>query len=88
MTICQCDGAIMAAMLKIIGFCCHNRDNSKALWHHGKDGGDGGKDNESDRHRYGQDKKNEGRNYSHSRGPRIVVFKPTLYYETTNYLNI
>lgn len=30
-------------------------------------------------------KKNEGRNYSHSRGPRIVVFKPTLYYETTNY---
>ena len=33
-------------------------------------------------------KKNEGRNYSHSRGPRIVVFKPTLYYETTNYLNI
>lgn len=21
-------------------------------------------------------------------GPRIVVFKPTLYYETTNYLNI
>lgn len=30
-------------------------------------------------------KKNEGRNYSHSRGPRIVVFKATLYYETTNY---
>ena len=30
-------------------------------------------------------KKNKGRNYSHSRGPRIVVFKPTLYYETTNY---
>ena len=60
-------------MLKIIGFYCHNRDNSKALWHHGEDVGDGGKDNESDRHRYGQDKKHEGRNYSHSRGPRIVV---------------
>lgn len=57
MTICQCDGLIMAALLKIIGFYCHNRDNSKALWHHGKDGGDGGKDKESDRHRYGQDKK-------------------------------
>lgn len=88
MTICQCDGAIVAAMLKIIGFCCHNHDNRKAIWHHGKDGGDGGKDNESCWHRYAQDKKNEGRNYSHSRGPRIVVFKPTLYYETTNYLNI
>lgn len=85
MTICQCDGEIVAAMLKIIGFCCHNHDNGKTIWHHGKDGGDGGKDKESCWHRYEQDKKNEGRNYSHSRGPRIVVFKPTLYYETTNY---
>lgn len=47
----------MAAMLKIIGFCCHNHDNGKAIWHHGKDGSDSGKDHESDWHRYGQDKK-------------------------------
>lgn len=85
MTICQCDGAIVAAMLKIIGFCCHNHDSQETIWHHGKDGGDGGKDKESCWHRYVQDKKMKAATIPIVAGPRIVVFKPTLYYETTNY---
>lgn len=66
-------------MLKIIGFYCHNHDNRKAIWHHGKDDSDSGKGKENGWHRYGKDKKNEGRNYSHSRGPRIVVFLNQRY---------